>query len=163
MKKIIIPFLIIFILAGCKAEKQTAVQLFGLSFDCKASYNGGTVAGNIKAYGGGVFSFTLSEPQLISGTEVKYDGETVTINYLGLSYSPQLPLPADDTNTVLNTVIATAAGGKTAKLCEDKYILEDKAGDLAYTLTVTESGLPLSLSVPDAGLSAEFSNVTLIK
>lgn len=148
MKKLLILFLIIFILAGCKAEKQTAVQLSGLSFDCNADYNGGTVAGNIKAYGGGVFSFTLTEPKSIAGMEVKYDGETMTVNYLGLSYSPQLPLPAENINSVLNTIIAAASGGKTAKLCRDRYILEDSADGFTYTLTVTESGLRYPFPFP---------------
>ncbi len=151
-------------MAGCAAPAAVETKLDGISFDVSVEYNDFECKCAAKAYGGGVFISTVLEPEAIAGTEITYDGEEVTITYMGLTYKPSLPLPSENINDILNTVIKSASGNiDLAQKEEDQYILKGDAGKYDYLLTVTESGLPLWLECPSIGLKAEFSNVTILK
>ena len=151
-------------LAGCAAPASVETKLDGISFDVTSEYNGTALKCAAKAYGGGMFTSTVLEPESIAGTEIAYDGSEVTITYMGLTYKPSLPLPNENINDILNTVITSASGNiQSAQKDGDVYVLEGSTGRYDYILTVTESGLPLWLECPSVGLKAEFSNVTILK
>lgn len=163
MKKIILIFLCVLMLAGC-GKRQSEPLASGISFDAAVSYGKYDCRCNIELSGGGVFFSKITEPSTIAGTEILYDGENVTITFMGLSMSPELPLPNETLDGILSAILqSVSSGGKTATQTDDGFIIENKIAGYDYILTLTESGLPLSLSVPRSDFTAEFSNVVIKK
>ncbi len=148
-------------LAGC-GKKEVTPTLDGITFDALVNMNGYSCICEIDLSGGGIFKSKVTDPLAIAGTEVTYDGSDVTITYMGLSYSPEMPLPGETLNDILALVLqSVATGSADAQEKDGSFIIEGETAGYDYTLYVTEAGLPLSLNCPRANFTAEFSNVKI--
>ncbi len=163
LKKVLALLFIIFILAGCGRTKQVASTLDGISFDADIEYKDYECECFVKAYGGGLFSCTVKEPETIAGTTVEYNGDELTVTYMGLNITPQSPFPCENISDILNSIITKASAANTAEKRGDEYIVEGKSGKYDYTITVTDAGLPIRLKCQEADLTVDFSNVTILK
>ncbi len=104
----------------------------------------------------------IKAPEAIAGTTLSYDGENLKVNYMGLEYTPELPIAQETVNDIINNIFqSVATSGQNAVLEDGNYILRGEVAGKKFTLYVTEAGLPISLTCPDASLAAEFSNVTV--
>ncbi len=163
MKKVVLSVLAcLVLLCGCGKSKETAVKLESISFDADITLAAYTCTCSIELSGGGLMSSTLLSPESVEGTTLKYDGEKLTINYMGLEYTPEMPIENETANGIINTIFQSAAsGGKTAERVGDSLVLEGEVAGYSYSLYVTDEGLPLRLVCEKANLTAEFSNVKI--
>ncbi len=159
MKRVIFTLFLIVTLASCGMEKEVDTKLVGVEFDASVQYGDYECRCKATAYGGGVFTLTVTEPKAIEGTTAHYDGDELSITYKGLSYKPQTELPCDNIADMLNDVVKNTS---PAQKNGEQYELTGNTGGYQYTLTVAETGLPLYLSCPSADLFVEFSNVKII-
>ena len=144
---------------GCGTGEEIDTKLVGITFDADVKYGGYDCECSVKAYGGGVFSCEVREPETIEGTTVKYDGEETSITNMGMTYKPNAPLPTENIAVMLSDVVKNTS---PAQKKGEQYEVYGKTGGYDYTLTVAATGLPLSLRCPSADLTVEFSNVKII-
>ncbi len=148
-------------LVGC-GKKEVAPTLDGITFDALINFGGYSCMCEIDLSGGGIFTSRVKEPAAIAGTEVTYNGGNITITYMGMSYTPEMPLPGETLDEILSKVLqAVSSGSADAKQDDGNFIIEGETAGYDYTLYITESGLPLSLNCPRANFTAEFSNVKI--
>lgn len=151
--------LMLLTLAGCGEAEEVDTKLVGISFDADIEYEDYECECSIKAYGGGVFSCTVTKPETISGTTVTYDGEETAVTYMGMTYKPSAKIPTENVAEMLSNVVKNTA---PAQKDGEEYKVYGKTGGYDYVLTVSETGLPLRLTCPSADLSVEFTNVKII-
>ncbi len=105
--------------------------------------------------GGGAFCATLREPASLAGLTARWDGQDLTLSYLGLTYRPTLPDTLfADTLQLLRGALSSAPQAQ-----REGDRLTGRTGGFAYTLELTADGLPTKLEIPGADLTAEFSDV----
>ena len=155
-------FCMLFLFCGCGEKKNVKPSLEGVSFDAKISYAGYNCQCSVKAYGGGNFSCTVKEPAVLKGTQINYNGEKVTVSFMGMDYEPPLPLPCENITDILKTVVESARNGTGLINPEGHYDITGKTGRYNYTVTVTESGLPVRIVCDEIKFTAEITNATVI-
>lgn len=150
-------------LCGCKG-KEAEPQLAGISFDASLRYGTYECEANIELGENGQSKAVLLAPESVKGAELLFSGEGISVNYMGISYTPQSKLPNETVNSVLSTILSYASkGAQKAAEREGLYVLENNVAGYSYKLYMTESGLPVKLECDDAELYAEFSNVKINK
>lgn len=162
MKKTVLCFFaLILLLCGCKEQKTVDVNLKNLSMDADVKYRSYTINCTIELDGGGMFTSTINAPEAIAGTIVRYDGDMLTVSYMGLEYTPEKSPKKEHVNGIINMILGSASAGAQAERTEKGFMLKSKVANYEYELYVSEVGLPLSLECEKADLYAEFSNVKL--
>ena len=162
MKKIVLSLMCLILLCGCGKKQSVDVTLESVSFDAAITYGSYNCTCNITISGGGMLASTILSPESIAGTTLSYDGENLTVNYMGLEYMPEMPISGDAANDIINKILQSASSGaKSAERVDDSFVLEGEVSGYEYSLFVTEAGLPLSLLCVEADLVAEFTNVTI--
>ena len=149
------------VMAGCSPVAQDAQpNTVELSCDIRATYRDLVLAGTLERHSVGTLELSFTEPETLDGLTAVWDGEDVTLEMYGLSFT------ADP-----ETVPESAFGEEViavldAVLSEDSY--REFSGDNTLTLTgETRSGsytlvydgatgYPLSLTMPELPLSVEF-------
>ena len=155
--------LCLILLCGC-AKRQTEPQVSSLSLDADIQFGEYACKANIELGENGESRAVLLSPESVKDATVLVNGEGMTVSYMGLSYTPQMPLPNETVMSVLSSVFTSAATGIGEAVERDGlYCLEKTAAGYRYSLYLTESGLPVRLECDEAELYAEFSNVTLKK
>ncbi len=148
-------------LTGCAPQKAAPPQTTNFSCAIRATYDRMTVAGTLTRYTAGTLQLAFTEPATLDGLTVSWDGELVTLGMRGLTYQVD---PDDVPESALgNEVIAILDAAMRSELkgvVEDgKQIFDSVGKNGEYQLVCdAETGVPLSLSVPDLGLYAEFSD-----
>lgn len=149
-------------LCGCKGKSNTMPVLNGITFDADITYYNEAYKGSCSLLNG-VFKFTVSEPELLSGYTLTFDGDSVTAEYLGITYTPNKS----------NMPFSSVAGEIYQKLTEiinssdaavksgDSYVIEGGQGRDAYKLYISSVGIPLSLEIPDERFTVYFYNSTI--
>ena len=149
-------------LAGCGEKKTAEVELGNISFDAAVTYDTYSFACTVNLGSAGTFESEITAPESVAGTKLAFDGESLTVNYMGLEYKPELPLSQETANSIINQIFSSVqTGGQNAQKEDGNFILRGEVSGKKFSLYVTESGLPLSLSCPEVSLVAEFSNVIL--
>ncbi len=162
MKRILLTLICFIFLVGCGEKQEVEVTIASVSFDAAITYGSHSLACEMTLSEGAVMHSEVKAPESIAGTTLTYDGETLKINYKGLEYVPELPIEQETANDIINKIFrSVATGGKNAQKEDGNFVLRDEVAGKEFTLYVTEAGLPLSLTCPDASLTAEFSNVTV--
>lgn len=163
MKKLLILLLSAAIfLSACGRKDEVIAQTEGISFVASVEFGEQEAECFIKAYGGGMFSCRVDSPEEVKGLTADFDGDKVTISYMGLSREFETPLPAENLAEIVRSIVASASG-KTALREGEVYTVNGVAGGYPYVLTVAASGLPLSVSCERLDFHAEISSVTLLK
>ncbi|MBE6767255.1 MAG: hypothetical protein E7550_06695 [Ruminococcaceae bacterium] len=163
MRRILLSIFMLLFLVGC-GEKQTVdVNLQGISFDADMTYGKYKCICNVEINGGGILEMEAKSPKSIAGTKLIFDGDKVVITYKGLEYIPEMPISNETANEIINKILGSVSSGYKQAVRTDKgFLLEGEVAGYAYSLYVTEGGLPLSLECKKANLYAEFSNVKIL-
>lgn len=154
--------LVCLLLTGCR--RQPAVEPLGLDFTCdfRAQYNDLAAAGTLTRHTAGTLKLDFSEPETLKGLSAEWDGESVTLHYLGLTYSVDpKKLPESALGEQLIAAFDAALRGEgTSEESNGKVTVTGSVSGAAYTFIYDkQSGAPLSLAVPSIPLSVTFSNV----
>ena len=163
MKKVAVLLLsIILLFCACDSKETVEPVLNGISFSANIDYNGYKCTCSVKAFGGGVFICEIESPALIKGTTLEFDGNKLTLSFMGIKYEPQLPLPCENMAEILKTVIDSAQNGIAGKNPEGHYEIKGRTGEYEYIVTVAQTGLPVKIECADINFTAEISNVNLL-
>ncbi len=156
-------FAFVIVLAGCN-RKKSAAEPVSVDFICDfhAQYNDLSAKGVLTRRTAGTLLLEFSEPETLAGLSAEWDGETVTLQYMGLSYDidPDT-LPESALGEGLIAAFDAALRGEGARQETDgRVTVTGLSGNAEYAYVYdAETGTPLSLSVPSLPLTVTFTNV----
>ena len=150
-------------LAGCGAVGQTAPPVTE-DFTCRVavSYHGMALTGQLSRTVDGKLLMTFSEPASLSGVAIGWDGKTMSMELAGMS----IGVDADKVpqgaliKSVLRVLTADLPQGTAS---EEGTVFSGEVDGTAYTFVCApDTGLPLSLSVPEEELTVVFTEASLL-
>ncbi|MBR6743534.1 MAG: hypothetical protein IKL94_03480 [Clostridia bacterium] len=164
MKRFFVVFILIFTLTSCSAKSSVEPQLKNISFVAEISYYNEVYSCDCVMSKEGELTAVIKLPETLEGFTLKVNSESVTAEYLGISYTPT------DGNMPFSSVLEEFY----KKLCLSESVGKAKKTDGVYKITagegadkaslyLTEAGLPIKLEMPDERFFAEFYNVTIQK
>lgn len=149
-------------LIGCGKEVTPTLPENGFTGQVSVQYKEMLVEGQLTCGSDGSLSLACTQPKSLKGITFGWDGTGMTV---GLG-KMQVAMPAE--SVPQSALIGCLARVLTADhpegtLTDGGYVLSGRAGDTAYTLVCDpDTGLPVSLSVPEEELSAAFAEVKLL-
>lgn len=166
MKRILSLVFSLVFLCGC-AAKATNVKpvLSGITFEARLSFYNEVFCCSGAVSKEGELTLRVNEPQTIKGMKLTVKKDHLSAEFKGLTYSPKTEqLPAANVAQVLYSVLSDALyRNPQVKVQDNKFFIESAENDKYYKIILTESGFPISMEIPSAALTAEFSNVSIIK
>ena len=156
-------FVLLPLVGGCSKPQPAEPLTVGFSCEFRAQYNDLAAAGTLTRQTAESVSLEFSEPDTLKGLTAKWDGQTVRLQYLGLSYSVDPnDLPENALGEQLLSVFQTVLQHHGDSIQENgRVTVTGLNGNNPYSYVYdAESGMPLSLSVPAIPLTVTFSNVT---
>ena len=165
MKKAVISVLMLIVfLCGCGGKNKSATPVTkGVSFIADVTYYNECYTCDVAVDENGVMTATVTSPEELSGVKLKFDGENVTAEYLGLTYTLKtdtMPL-GNVALSIYNVFTHIAENGLTAEQDESNCIIENEIEGEKYEFIFAPSGLPLELKMPQKELKVIFNNVTV--
>ena len=164
MKKIICLGMLLVFLCGCKGKQP--VQLVGksLSFviDLTCYNEQFQCEGNVSK--DGVLKLRVLYPEDLADLTLTFEGENVTAEYMGLSYTPDCgKMPVGCAASVLYRLLRQSWQTEQLPKQEKKQLyIEGNDGEYWYRFFFSPVGYPLSFEVTGCGISGVFQNITLI-
>ena len=146
---------------GCRPKKPTEPIAVDFVCEFRAEYNDLTATGTLTRRTAGTLLLEFSEPETLDGLSAEWDGEKVTLRYLGLSYDVDpAKLPENALGEgLLSCFDAALRGEGERKEADGKVTVNGLSGNAAYTYVYdAKSGAPLSLAIPSIPLTVTFSN-----
>lgn len=149
-------------LLGCGKKETPTLPKDGFTCQVSVQYKEMLVEGRLTCADDGSLSLACTQPKSLKSVTFGWDGGGMTV---GLG-EMQVAIPAETAPqgaliACLAQVLAADHGEGT--VTDAGYLIEGQAGDMAYTLVCDpETGLPVSLTVPQEELSAAFDQVTLL-
>ncbi len=163
--KLIALFLPLCLLLGCNRTAATGHLPIAVGFSCEAegTLKGDPIAGSIQRSGAGLLRMSLTQPDELNGLTMTWDGQTVTLDMLGLQWSldPEKVPRAALGKRVLQSLDAVVYSTADGVLTEDGRLktVGDAETGVPYTLySDPESGALLSLEIPSEELYLVFSD-----
>lgn len=150
------------VLAGCFGRRDTS-QNASLQnefvLDAVITCQGVEAKAQVSKSGEG-YQVKLTEPESLKGMEFDYDGEKVTVSYLGLSVGvdKNTVLTSFATSLIASVNHALIGSGTDVKNDGDNFVISGKTESGNYQLEASrKDGTPVSLKLPDLGLTCVFS------
>lgn len=168
MKKIISVALLIvltLILGGCSGKKTNISPVTrGISFTAELTYYNECYEAEVKVAENGAAVAEITSPDTIKGLTFRFDGDSVTAEYLGLEYKTDFhSLPEGNACIMLYEILTDASGeGISVTADGDNYYISCD-GENRYRLYVGATGLPIKAEDTSKGFTAIFKNVTIQK
>lgn len=160
MKKILSILLICLALCSCSSAKSIVPRLSGISFTADMTYYNEVYAFDGEILSDGTMKATVTSPEELSELEFTLTGEGTTVNYKGLTYSPvegSMPFSKIMEDIYL-PIREVALGDATA---DGNGILTGGEGSGEYSFTLSPTGLPQKLEMPDERFFVKFYNVSV--
>lgn len=166
MKRILSLVFSLVFLCGC-AAKSTNVKpvLSGITFEARLSFYNEVFCCSGAVSKEGELTLRVNEPQTIKGMKLTVKKDHLSAEFKGLTYTPKTEkLPFANVAQVLYSVLSDALyRNPQVKVQDNKFFIESAENDKYYKIILTEAGFPVSMEIPSAVLTAEFSNVSIIK
>lgn len=157
MKKLLLVLSLILILCSCGAKREIKPQLSGISFTAEVVYYNENYLLDGVISKDGVFTAEIKEPDELCDLKITLNEDETRVDYKGLVYIPlegSMPF-AKVLQEFYTPVCEIIKGEPTIKGTEG--ILKGEG----YTLTVSPTGLPLKLEIPDDRFTFKFYNVSI--
>ena len=152
------------VLVGCNPKKPVEPVAVDFVCDFKAQYNDLTATGTLTRRTAGTLVLEFSEPETLNGLLAEWNGEKVTLKYLGLSYDVDpatLPESALGEGLIKAFDAMLRSEGERSEN-DGKITVSGLSGTAQYTYVYdAQSGAPLSLTIPSIPLTVTFLNVQL--
>ena len=167
MKRAVISVLmILMLLCGCSKNTKTSTPVTkGISFTADVTYYNENYTCDVDVNEEGIMSAKVTYPEELKGVSLRFDGETVTAEYLGLTYTLKtdtMPL-GNVALSIYKVFTDVTEKGLMAEQNEGNCIIENEVNGEKYEFTFSPSGLPLELKIPDKEFQVVFNNVTIKK
>jgi len=166
LKRILSLVFSLVFLCGCAGTAANVKPvLTGITFETKLTFYNEVFCCSGQMSKEGVLTLTVNEPETIKGMKLTVEKESLTAEFLGLTYSPKTEkLPFAGVAEVLYSAISDAVyRNPQVKTQDNTFFIESAENDKYYKIALTESGFPISAEIPSAALTAEFSNVSIMK
>ncbi len=148
---------------ACAKSKPAEPITTDFVCEFRAQYQNLTAAGKLTRHSADALLLEFTEPETLNGLSAEWNGEDVTLRYLGLSYAvdtSSLPEQAlgEQLLHAFNSVLS-GEGNQTQK--DGRVTVVNLLADHTYTYVYdAKTGAPVSLSAPSIPLSVVFENVT---
>ena len=150
-------------LCGCGTKSTIQPITDGFTAQATIRYKEMDVAGQFSCSADGRVNMVFSLPKSLDGVTLGWNGSEMQMRLGGMTITvAEDSMPDGGLIRCLTRVLAAVepAGGKKEG---ERYVIDGNADGTPYTLVCdAESGLPLSLSVPDEQLEVTFSDVTTL-
>ncbi len=151
----------VLILGGCRRQTPVAEPI-GDGFTCtlNATYRDMVIGGTLTRAGGGTLTLTFTAPETLRDLAAVWDGESVTLQWHGLSFSGDpATVPQAALGEELVAVLDTALRGEGEREADgDTVTLRGSGDNGSYAFTYdAATGEPRTLSVPSLPLEVTFS------
>ena len=146
-------------MAGCKKQAVAPAATTDFSCNVRAVYDGLAVTGTLVRRSAGTLELAFTSPETLNGLTAVWDGEDVTLQMHGLSFSVNADaLPEQALGEgVLAALDSALDKTMTPKLEGDTAVYEGTVEQGTYTLVCDKtSGKPLSLTMPSLQLQVTF-------
>ena len=154
--------LCIFLFAGCKSKSATAAVNFrSVSFVAEITYMNENYTANCVVDDAGGLTAVLTYPDNLAGFTAVLTDDDCRIEYNGISIGNFERFPQSAVISLIKQIV-DACNGAEATAKKKNFTVRGSIDEHQYTLKVSPGGLPISLSIPDIGMSVEFKNVTCI-
>ena len=163
IKALVAVFVLLSLLAGCKKTAQShSTVLTSISFSADINYYNENYSADCVIDKDGILTAVVTKPENLSGLKFKFTGEKCEVNFGDLNVSDEsVYMPQNSVISTMNKIFVECRN-VTPKDSKQNFKIKGKCDGKKYTLTVSPSGLPISLDIPDLGLQVEFNNVSLI-
>lgn len=154
----------ILFLCGCGTVNEVTPVTDGISFDAVMEYYNEKYECSVNIDDDDIMTATVTSPEDIKGLKLKFDGEKVSAEFMGLVYEPKTgSFPMGNAVKTVYDVITEIDDEQTAKATPDgkNCKLEGKMNGKEYEFYFSPAGLPLSLEIPDEAFKITFNNVTV--
>ena len=153
---------VVLLFSGC-AVKKPVTEPISEGFTCavKATYRDIPVQATLTRDAAGTLKLEFHEPATLNGLTACWNGENVTLSMYGLSFAVDpSTVPESALGEELLSVFDTVRRGEGERNEKDGILTVRGNGENGdYTAAFdSETGYPLSLSVPALPLTAEFYN-----
>ena len=166
MKRILpLIFSLVFLCSCAGTAANVKPLLSGIAFDVKLTFYNEVFCCSGEMLKDDTLTLTVNEPQTIKGMKLTVKKDLLSAEFKGLTYTPKTEkLPAANVAQVLHTALADAVyRNPQVKAQDGAFFIESAPNDKYYKIILTEAGFPISAEIPAAALTAEFSNVNIIK
>ena len=148
---------------GC--GKQTTIDPITDGFTAQASirYKEMDVQGQFSCSADGRVTMVFVQPKSLDGVTLGWNGSEMQMRLGGMTIAVAEDSMPDGGLIRCLAVVLSAVQPKEGEISGRDYVISGDADGTAYTLVCdAETGLPKSLTVPDADLTAEFTQVTIL-
>ena len=144
--------------AGCGGKARQAEPVTeGFRCTAEMDYSGQHYVCELTCPGNGGFTAKLSQPALLDGLTMNWDGEGFTLSYLGIERRLDgSGLPDTAFAAAVRNALQSAAGQLMDGSDKGGYVLEGGSDSGDYTLTFSSDGYPATLVVPALDLNVSF-------
>lgn len=163
MKRILAVVLLIFTLASCSKREAVEPKLSDISFVAEISYYNEVYSCDCVINSEKELTAVIKIPETLEGFTLKVGKDGVTAEYLGIKYTPT------DGNMPFSSVIkqiydrlCLVSESQEIKREDKTYKISAGEGAEKTVLSLTESGFPILLSLPDERFYVEFYNVSAL-
>ena len=160
MKKILFLLLIFLTLCACSGGKSIEPKLSGVTFTAEMTHYNEVYSFSGEILSDGTLKAAVTAPEELKDINFTINDEGTTVEYKGLTYSPvegSMPFSGimEELYAPIREIISSGATANSEGL------LTGGEGVRAYALTVSPTGLPQKLEIPDESFNIRFYNVSV--
>ena len=154
--------LLFVIFCGCSGKPESVtVNLRSISFNADIEYYNENFSCNCITDESGNLRINMTAPENLDGLSIAFSGDSCVMDYNGLTVdNAEHFLPENYSLAIIREALRLCDGG----ICEAKkhrFCYSGELDGIKFDLTVSPTGLPIVLSVPENGLKVNFKNVTI--
>ena len=162
LKLSVIPLILVFLFSGCRSNNETAINLRSISFSADITYYNENYSADCLIDGEGNFVALITQPESIYGLSVEYTNGNCKIKYNDIEVeNSQSLLPVNCAFDVIYNILKDCENTIVEADDENLKLTGEYVG-FKYHLTAAPTGLPISLTISDMGISVDFKNVSYI-
>lgn len=165
MRKIVLAFALILVLASCTSKPNLSVAKVGYTCDAKiTAENDITFSAKLFVLGGGVFKAKILMPEYLSKIWLEFLEEKCTVSYDGVEGNFALNEEFLGPLSFLNgAFLKLSTGSPSMALASDEAVLDGVYKTVDFRFCFNDEGFPTKLEFKNINLKAEFSNWTYQK
>ncbi len=161
MKRIVSVLLVLLLLCSCSSGKETAPILKGIGFSAEMTYFNEAYSFDGEINGKGALTAQMTAPKELEGLKFTLSEGTTLVEYKGLVYSPvEGTMPF---SKIIEDFYGAVGlfGAETGSDADGVIKIGEGADEVV--LTISPTGLPQKIEMPDERFAVTFYNTKILK